>query len=38
MAIKKLSKLIEFAQNIPKKKVVVAFAQDETTILATKRA
>lgn len=38
MAIKKLSKLIELAQKIPKKKVVVAFAQDETTILATKRA
>lgn len=38
MAIKKLSKLIELAQKIPKKKVVVAYAQDETTILATKRA
>ncbi|MBN2018222.1 MAG: hypothetical protein JW794_08875 [Candidatus Cloacimonetes bacterium] len=38
MAIKRLSKLIELAQKIPKKKVVVAYAQDETTILATKRA
>ncbi|MDO9576754.1 MAG: phosphate acyltransferase [Candidatus Cloacimonadales bacterium] len=38
MAIKKLSKLIELAQTIPKKRVVVAYAQDETTILATKRA
>lgn len=38
MAIQKLSKLIELAQKIPKKKVVVAYAQDKTTILATKRA
>ena len=38
MAIKKLSELIELARNIPKKKVVVAFAQDENTILATKKA
>jgi len=38
MAIKKLSKLIELAQKIPKKRVVVAYGQDETTILATKRA
>ena len=38
MAIKKLSRLIELAQKNPKKKVVVTYAQDETTILATKRA
>ena len=38
MAIQKLSKLIELAQKIPKKKVVVAYAQDKTTILTTKRA
>lgn len=38
MAIKKLTKLIELAQKIPRKRVVVAYAQDETTILATKRA
>ncbi|MBN2461384.1 MAG: hypothetical protein JXB60_07225, partial [Candidatus Cloacimonetes bacterium] len=38
MSIRKLSELIELAKIIPKKKVVVAFAQDETTILATKQA
>ncbi len=38
MAIKKLEQLIELAQKIPKKKVVVAYAQDETTIRATKLA
>jgi phosphotransacetylase len=38
MAIKKLTKLIELAQKIPRKRVVVAYAMDETTILATKRA
>ena len=38
MAITKLENLIELAQKKSKKKVVVAFAQDETTILATKRA
>ncbi len=38
MAINKLSSLIELAKQISKKKVVVAYAQDETTILAAKRA
>ncbi|NQT65055.1 MAG: hypothetical protein HQ554_02640 [FCB group bacterium] len=38
MAIKKLENLIELVQANPKKKVVVAYAQDEATILSTKRA
>jgi len=38
MAINKLSELIELAKKIPKKQVIVAYAQDETTILATKEA
>jgi len=38
MAISKLSDLIGLAQKIPKKRVVVAYAQDETTLLATKKA
>lgn len=38
MAIQKLSNLIQLAQKIPKKSVVVAFAQDETTLLAAKKA
>ena len=38
MAIKKLENLIELVKTKTKKKVIVAFAQDETTILATKKA
>jgi len=38
MAITKLENLIEFVQANPKKKVVVAYGQDETTIIATKKA
>ncbi|KQC07506.1 MAG: hypothetical protein APR54_00985 [Candidatus Cloacimonas sp. SDB] len=38
MAIKKLEDLIDIVKKKPKKKVIVAFGQDETTILATKRA
>nr|MDA3814282.1 phosphate acyltransferase [Candidatus Cloacimonadota bacterium] len=38
MAIKKLEDLIKLVQKKPKKRVVVAYGQDESTILATKRA
>ncbi|MBS3740999.1 MAG: hypothetical protein KGY74_02635 [Candidatus Cloacimonetes bacterium] len=38
MPIKKLENLIELAQKNKKKRVVVAYGQDETTILSTKRA
>lgn len=38
MAIKKLENLIELVQANPKKKIVVAYGQDETTIIATKKA
>ena len=38
MAIKKLEKLIEMVKKNSKKRVVVAYGQDDTTILATKRA
>lgn len=38
MAIKKLNDLIELVKTKPKKKIVVALGQDETTILATKEA
>jgi phosphate butyryltransferase len=38
MAITKLESLIEIVQKKARKKVIVAFGQDETTILATKRA
>ena len=38
MAIKKLETLIEMVKKKSKKRVVVAYGQDDTTILATKRA
>ncbi|MDP8203267.1 MAG: phosphate acyltransferase [Candidatus Tenebribacter mawsonii] len=38
MAIKKLEHLIELVKTKSKKRVVVAYGQDDTTILATKRA
>ena len=38
MAIRKLEKLIELVKTKSKKKVIVAYGQDEITILATKRA
>lgn len=38
MAIKKLDTLIEMVKKKSKKRVVVAYGQDDTTILATKRA
>jgi phosphate butyryltransferase len=38
MAIKKLDNLIDQARKIPKKRVIAVFAQDDATILATKRA
>ena len=38
MAIKKLENLIEQARKNSKKKVVAVFAQDDNTILATKKA
>ncbi len=38
MAIKKLETLIEMVKKKPKKRVVVAYGQDEATILSTKRA
>lgn len=38
MAIKKLENLIELVKKKPKKRVIVAYGQDETTILATFRA
>lgn len=38
MAIRKLENLIELVKKNSKKKVIVAFGQDDTTILATKRA
>ncbi len=38
MAIKKLENLVELVRTKLKKRVVVAYGQDETTILATKRA
>ncbi len=38
MAIKKLENLIELVKTKSKKKVIVAYGQDEITILATKRA
>ena len=38
MAIKKLDNLIKMAKKKSKKRVVVAYGQDDTTILATKKA
>lgn len=38
MAVKKLSELIDFAKAKEKKRIVVAYGQDKTTILAVKEA